>query len=163
MSSRTDPTTPERAGDGALALRSLAGRARTSALRVRVELRRADRFTRMRIGIVAVWAVLSLATLWGACGSPDRTSSLGAEVRMNGDSIMGVQLLVRNESSRIWEDVVLTLDGGWRYTHTTMRPHDLVVLPIAGFRRGDEAPPSDYRPRTLTIACGRASDRFELH
>ena len=127
------------------------------------DLRRADRFLKMRLGIVAAWAVVSLATLWGACPSSGPGNALGAEVQVNRDSIMGVQLLVRNDSSRIWEDVVLTLDDGWTHAHRTMRPHDLVVVSMSSFRKGDEAPPRDYRPRALLIACRQGTDRFELH
>ena len=73
-----------------------------------------------------------------------------------------MQLLVRNESDHIWEDVVLTVDDGWKYTQSTMRPRDLVVVSLSSFRRGDEAPPRDQRPRVLTISCAQGSGRFEL-
>jgi hypothetical protein len=126
------------------------------------DFRRADRFFKLRLGIVGAWVVLSVATLWGACPSSGPSNALGADVQVNRDSIMGVQLLVRNESTRIWEDVVLVLDDGWRYTHKTMRPHDLVVLSMSHFHKGDDAPPRDYKPRSLRIECGQGSDRFDL-
>jgi hypothetical protein len=152
---------PPRADSRPLAAAPLATwRARAAALAA--GLRRADRFARLRFGIVAAWGVLSLATLWGACPSSGPSNALGADVQVNRDSIMGVQLLVRNESSQIWRDVELTLDDGWRYTHRTMRPHDLVVLSMSSFRKGDDAPPRDYRPRSLAIRCEQGSDRFEL-
>ena len=124
--------------------------------------RRSDRFFRMRVGIVGAWAVLSIATLWGACASVGPTNALGADVQVNRGSIMGAQLLVRNESTHIWEDVVLTLDDEWKYTHKTMRPHDLVVLSMNSFKKGEDAPPRDYKPRALVIACGQGSERFDL-
>jgi hypothetical protein len=163
MGTRTD-LTPIAAGG---VRRGAPGRTPVERIRARAEqlvadLRRADRFFKLRAGIVGAWAILSIATLWAACPSSGPGNALGADVQVNRDSIMGIQLLVRNESSRIWEDVVLTLDDGWRYTHRTMRPHDLVVLSMSSFKKGDEAPPRDYRPRTLVIACGQGSDRFEL-
>jgi hypothetical protein len=124
--------------------------------------RRSDRFFRMRAGILGAWAVLSIATLWGSCASFGPTSALGADVQVNRSSIMGVQLLVRNESPHIWEDVVLTLDDGWKYTHKTMRPHDLVVLSMSSFKKGEDAPPRDYKPRALVIACEQGSESFDL-
>ena len=144
---------------------TLGGFVRVRAAKLADDFRRADRFFKMRLAIVAAWAVLSAATLWGACSSFGPTNALGADVQVNRDSIMGVQLLVRNESTRIWEDVVLTLDDGWKYTHRTMRPHDLVVLDwAAGFvAEGDDVPPRDYKPHALVIACGQGSDRFDLH
>jgi hypothetical protein len=163
VGTRTD-LTPVAAGGARRAptARSPVERLRERAERLVADLRRADRFLRLRAGIVGAWGILSIATLWAACPSSGPGNALGADVQVNRDSIMGVQLLVRNESSRIWEDVVLTLDDGWRYTHRTMRPHDLVVLSMSSFKKGDEAPPRDYRPRTLVIACGQGSDRFEL-
>ncbi|HTT70124.1 MAG TPA: hypothetical protein VMG32_02790 [Anaeromyxobacteraceae bacterium] len=124
--------------------------------------RRSDRYFKMRLAILAAWAVVSVATLWGACASSGPSNALGADVQVNRDSIMGVQLLVRNESSRIWEDVVLTLDDGWKYTHRTMRPQDLVVVSMSSFRKNDEAPPRDYKPRSLVIACEQGTGRFDL-
>lgn len=159
MSTRTGPELLSRVPPGA---RGLAERARAALQRLVDEFRRADRFFKMRVAIVAAWAVVSAATAWGACGSSTPTNVLGADVQVNRDSIMGVQLLVRNESTRIWEDVVLTLDEGWTYKHRTMRPHDLVVLSMSSFRRGDESPPRDYKPRTLSIACGQGSHQFDL-
>ena len=160
MTTRTDlqAVTPRPAARPASLAERVAARGRTLA----EELRRADRFLKMRAAIVGCWAVLVIATLWGACPSSGPTNSLGADVQVSGDSIMGVQLLVRNESSRIWEDVVLTLDDGWRYTHATMRPHDLVVLSMSHFRRGDEVPPRDYKPRSLVIECGQGSYRIDF-
>ena len=149
---------PQRAGAASALARSAGERLRQLA----DDVRRADRFFKMRVGIVGAWAVISMATLWGACATFGPSNALGADVQVNRDSIMGVQLLVRNESTRIWEDVVLTLDDGWKYTHKTMRPHDLVVLPMSSFKRGDDAPPRDYKPRALVIACGQGSERFDL-
>ncbi len=126
------------------------------------DFRRVDRFLKMRLAILGAWAVVSVATLWGACAAPGASNALGADVQVNRDSILGAQLLVRNESGRIWEDVVLTLDGGWRYTHETMRPNDLVVLSMRQFRKGDDAPPGGYAPRTLRIECAQGTGRFEL-
>jgi hypothetical protein len=159
MAPRTDPT-PRDARLSAAAEVVDGWRARAAELSD--GFRRSDRFFKMRVGIVAAWAVLSLATLWGACATPGQHNALGADVQVNRDSIMGTQLLVRNESDHIWEDVVLTLDDGWSYTQRTMRPQDLVVLSVSSFRKGDEAPPREHRPRALTISCQQGSGRFDL-
>jgi hypothetical protein len=137
---------------------ALRGRAR----RALAEFRAASRFFKLRLGIVSAWALLSLVTLWATCPASGPANALGADVQVSGDSLLGGQVLVRNESARIWEDVVLTLDDGWRYTQATIRPHDLVVVSVAQFRRGDEAPPRDYRPRRLRIECAQGAGRFDL-
>jgi hypothetical protein len=155
-------TPGEPQGAAAAGAGAIVGAVRARAAELARGYERADRFLKLRLGIVGAWAVLSLATLWLACPSSGPTNSLGADVQVSRDSIMGVQLLVRNESDRIWEDVVLTLDDGWRYTHATMRPHDLVVLSMSHFKKGEEAPPRDYKPRALVIECGQGSDHFDL-
>jgi hypothetical protein len=129
---------------------------------LRDALRRADRFARMRAGIVAGWAVISLATLWLTCSGPAAANPLGADVQVSRDSLLGVQLLVRNDSDRIWEDVVLTLDGRWRYAQPTMRPRDLVVLAVSAFKDGEQAAPRDHRPRAVVLSCSQGTGRFDL-
>jgi len=146
---------------------ALAGAARDVGDRAATlweDLRRTDRFFKMRAGIVGAWAILSVVTLWAACSSSSAPAgSLGAEVDLNRDSIMGVQILIRNESRRIWEDVTLTLDDGWEHAHQTLRPHDLVVLPMTSFTKGAETLPRDHVPRSLAISCRQGSERVELH
>jgi len=141
----------------------LAERLRGLASKIVDDFRRSDRFFKLRVGIVATWAVLSIATLWGACATTGPANALGADVQVSRDSIMGAQILVRNESNRIWEDVVLTLDDSFRYSHKTMRPHDLIVLSMSSFKRGDEVPPPNYRPRSLVVSCEQGTQRFDLH
>jgi hypothetical protein len=165
MEPRTRPpsqTAPARPSESVTFAARLADRIRVGAQKLAGEYRGTSRFFKMRFGIATAWAVLSAATLWGACPSSGPTNALGADVQVSGDSLLGAQILVRNESGRIWEDVVLTLDDGWRYTHPTMRPHDLVVLSMDQFRRGDEAPPPDYKPRRLRIECAQGAGRFDL-
>jgi hypothetical protein len=143
-------------------MRGLQGRAREAYAAAAGGLRRAGRFQRMRLAIGGGWAVLSLLALWIACsGGP--SNSLGADVHVLRDSLVGgQQLLVRNESSAIWTDVVLTLDDEWRAEQRTMRPHDQIVLSTSSFSRNGEVAPRDYKPRTLAIRCDQGRASFEL-
>ena len=145
------------------AIGTLAGQARAGVAEVSRGLRRANRFQRMRIGIVAGWAVVSLVALWISYPGSGPSNSLGADVHVLRDSLGGgEQLLVRNESSAIWTDVVLTLDGDWRHEQRTMRPHDQIVLSMSQFRRGTEAAPRDLKPRSLAVQCRQGRARFDL-
>lgn len=127
------------------------------------DYRRSDRFFRMRAGVVGTWILLSLVTLWVACPSSGPTNALGADVQVLRESLVGgQQLLVRNESDQIWTEVVLILDDGWSYRHSTMRPHDQLVLAMTHFRKGDEPAARDFKPRTLTVECRQGSHRFDL-
>jgi hypothetical protein len=150
---RTPPVGPARA---------LAGRAADAYAAAAGGLRRAGRHQRMRLAIAGGWALASLLALWIAC-SGGGGNSLGADVQVLRDSLVGgQQLLVRNESTSIWTDVVLILDGEWRAEQRTMRPHDQIVLSPSSFRRGEEFAPRDYKPRTLAIRCDQGRASFDL-
>jgi hypothetical protein len=141
----------------------LVERARTLAEQAAEKYRRSDRFSRMRAAILGAWAVLAAATLWGACPSSGPTNPIGADVQVLRDSLVGgQQLLVRNESSAIWTDVKLTIEGGWRHERKTVRPHDQLVLSMAQFKRDGEPAPRDLKPRSLVIECNQGHFTLDL-
>ena len=150
---RTPPVGPARA---------LAGRAAEAYAAAAGGLRRAGRFQRMRLAIGGGWALASLLALWIAC-SGGQGNSLGADVQVLRDSLVGgQQLLVRNESTAIWTDVVLTLDRTWRIEQRALRPREQVVLSPAQFERGGEPAPRDLRPTRLDVACQQGKAGFDL-
>ena len=125
--------------------------------------RRSDRFFKMRAGIVGSWVLISVVTLWAACPSSGSSNPLGADVQVLRDSLVGgQQLLVRNESTETWTEVVLTLDEEWRREHKTVRPHDLLVLPMSEFKRNGQGAPRDFKPRRLTVECEQGRATFDL-
>jgi len=147
----------------AASVRGLAQQARDGLAASAAGWRRAGRHQRLRLGIATAWLALSLLALWIACASGGPVNSLGADVQVLKDSLVGgQQLLVRNESASIWTDVVLTLDGEWRHEQRTMRPNDQVVLSPSSFRRGSEVAPREYKPRSLTIRCAQGHATFDL-
>ena len=159
--SRHAPPPPK--GAAAPASAALPERARSLARSWTESLRRSDRFFRMRAGIVGSWLVISLVTLWGACPASGPSNPLGADVQLLRDSLVGgQQIMVRNESEENWTEVVLTLDDGWRREHKTVRPHDLLVLPMSDFRREGEVAPRDFKPRRLTLECEQGRATFDL-
>lgn len=143
--------------------RALGDRGRALLRRWGESLKRSDRFFRMRAGIVGSWVLVSLLALWLSCPSSGPANALGADVQVLRDSLVGgEQLLVRNESSDLWTDLVLTLDDGYRHEHKTVRPHDQLVLSMSHFRRDGLAAPRDYKPRKLTIECDQGRASFDL-
>jgi hypothetical protein len=125
--------------------------------------RKAGRWQRMRLGLVGGWIAASLLALWIACPSSGPGNSLGADVHVLKESLVGgQQILVRNESDAVWTDVVLTLDESWRNTQRTVRPREQVVLSPAQFERAGQAAPRDLRPRKLSIECREGRASFEL-
>jgi len=142
---------------------SLAEQARAGLSDVGREWRRFNRFRRIRIGVVAGWAVVSLVAMWAACPVSGPSNALGADVHVLKDSLVGgEQLLVRNESTSIWTDVELTLDDEWKHEQRTMRPHDQVVLSMSQFRRGTETAARDFKPKALLIRCQQGRATFDL-
>jgi len=140
--------------DAAAAAQRVKDLARDVATDLAEGYRRSSRYFRMRMGVVAGWAVLSLVTLFASCPPSGPTNSLGATVTVlpRSESLVGTQILVANESSGNWTDVAFTLDGQWRFEKKTVRPGDKVVLSIEKFRRsGGGAPPADLKPQTLRI------------
>lgn len=119
--------------------------------------RKSTRPFRMRAAVVGTWALLSVVTFWAVCPSSGPSNALGAKVeflsRNEPGSIMGTQVLVENDSRRIWKDVVLTLEGGWRYERKTVRPQDKVVVSITQFKKGETPAPPEFEPRAITIEC----------
>jgi len=125
--------------------------------------RKAGRWQRIRLGVVGSWMAVSLLALWIAYPSSGPGNSLGADVHVLKNSLLGgQQILVRNESDAVWTDVVLTLDDSWRNDQRTVRPHEQVVLSPAQFDRSGEPAPRDLRPRKLSIECREGRAHFEL-
>jgi hypothetical protein len=141
----------------------LPQRLRAQATRLAEDVKRSDRYFRMRAAVVGTWVLLSVVTLWAACPPSGPSNSLGADVQLLRESLVGgQQLLVRNESSEIWTELVLVLDDGWRYQHRTLRPLDQLVLSMTHFRKGDDSAPRDYKPRTLLVQCRQGRHAFDL-
>lgn len=124
--------------------------------------RKSTRYHKMRLAVIAAWAVLSAASLWAACpstGGP--TNSLGAEVQIS-EELLGTQLMVRNGSGGNWTDVRLALDGGWRWETRTVRSGTQLVIATSKFTRDGAAAPSDLRPTSLVIECAQGKATASL-
>jgi hypothetical protein len=139
------------------------GRLRAAAGQLAAAIRRSDRYLRWRAGVVGAWAVAAIATLVLACPGDGHANALGAEVQVLGESLVGAQVLVRNDSGDVWTDVEITLDDGWRYRHPTLRPKDQLVVATTQFRRGADALPPDHRPRRLEVRCEQGRHAFDVH
>jgi hypothetical protein len=125
--------------------------------------RKAGRWQKARLGILGGWLAASVVALWIACPSQGPGNSIGADVHVLRDSLLGgQQILVRNESEEVWTDVVLTLDRTWRNEQRALRPREQVVLSPAQFERAGEPAPRDLRPKRLDVACQQGKASFDL-
>jgi hypothetical protein len=151
-------TQPPRPAPLATAAR-VTGAAKDLAGGLADDFRRSDRPFKLRTGIVGIWIVLALVSLWIACPPSGPQNGLGAVARLEAGGIMGTQVLVQNEGSRHWTDVAFTLDGAWRSEQRTVRAGDKLVLSLASFAKDGQPPPPGLVPRQLHIECaeGRAT------
>ena len=121
------------------------------------------RWQRLRAGFLGGWVLASLLALWIACPSTGPGNSLGVEVRVLTDSLVGgQQILVRNESDQVWTDLELTLDGTWKLAHRALRPREQLVLSPSQFDRQGEQAPRDLRARSIAIRCRQGSATLDL-
>ncbi len=139
--------------------RGAIGAAGDLASDVATGYRKSTRFFKLRASVVATWALLSLVTFWAACPSSGPTNPLGAKAKFLAGTIMGSQVFVENESDRIWRDVTVTLEGGWRYEKRTVRPSESFVVPTSRFAKDGAPAPAGLASKTITIECaeGRAT------
>jgi hypothetical protein len=133
--------------------RSAVGAAGDLASDVATGYRKSTRYFRMRAAVVGTWALLALVTLWGACPSSGPANELGAKAKLLAGSIMGSQVFVENESDRLWRDVVVTLEGGWKFEKRTVRPAESFVVPTNRFAKDGATAPPGLSPKTITIEC----------
>jgi hypothetical protein len=161
---RPDPTVAaQRVKEGVRDLaRSAVGAAGDLASDVAREYRKSTRYFKLRAVVIGTWALLALVTFWGACPSSGPTNALGAKAKLVAGSIMGSQVFVENESDRLWRDVVVTLDGGWRYEKRTVRPAESFVVPTNRFTKDGAAAPEGLSPRTITIECAEGQVTLPL-
>ena len=125
--------------------------------------RKAGRWQKARLGLLGGWLARRSLALWIACPSSGPGNSIGADVHVLKDSLLGgQQILVRNESDEVWTDVVLTLDRTWRIEQRALRPREQVVLSPSQFERGGEPAPRELRPKRLDVACQQGKAGFDL-
>ncbi len=117
--------------------------------------RKSTRYFKLRAAVVGTWALLAIVTIWAACPSSGPTNPLGAKTKLlaAADSLLGPQVFVENESDRMWRDVVVTLEGGWRYEKKTVRPSENFVVPLNRFSKDGTTAPASLPARTITIEC----------
>jgi hypothetical protein len=133
--------------------RSAIGAAGDLATDVATGYRKSTRYFKLRAAIVGTWAVLALVTFWGACPSSGPSNALGAKARLLAGTIMGSQVFVENESDQVWRDVVVTLEGGWRFEKRTVRPSESFVVPTNRFAKDGATAPPGVTSRTISIEC----------
>ncbi len=131
-------------------------RARDLAQELSGGYRRSSRTLRIKVAVVGGWALLSAATLWAACPASGPRNALGAEVQVQ-EEVIGTQILVSNASRRMWTDVAITLDGGWRWRTSTVRAGQRLVLATREFERDGAPAPGDLAPRALTLECDQGA------
>jgi hypothetical protein len=95
------------------------------------DFRNADRYFKVKAGILGAWAVLSLAGVWVAC--PGAPVLLGPSTALGARLIMGEEpehpaYVLSNESDRAWEDVVVVVNHSFRAAISHVEPRAFVTI-----------------------------------
>ena len=149
--------------DPAAAAQRVKDIARDLASDVTDQYRETNRYLRLRAAIVGAWVLLALVSLYAACPSSGPTNSLGADVTLLPETIVGQQLSVSNGSREMWTEVRLTLDGQWTHQVRTIRAGQNVVVGVSAFKRdGGATAPPDLKPKKIEIDCDQGSATLSL-
>ncbi len=112
-----------------------------------------SRFFKWRAAVITGWLVLTIASLTLFFTTVER-NPIGAEVSVR--TVLGNHhVFVRNSSSEPWQDVKITIPGGWSYERRTVRPGERVLAAVTDFDRGAEEEKEsarDFSPATVTIS-----------
>lgn len=129
------------------------------------EFRARPEHSRYRAYAFGSYGALTLVTLLGQLYTAD---PLRAEVRVVSVALPALtQVFVRNDSSREWKNVRLTLNGVYRYEKSGLKPGDHLLLPVNRFALDDEKgrptfAPKNIVPQQLRIECDRGSVEQDL-
>jgi hypothetical protein len=125
--------------------------------------RKSSKYFKLRASVVAAWVVLGLVTFWAACPpSMGPGNSLGARAQFV-STIVGSQIKIWNDSTDLWKDVVIRVEGGWRYQKRNIRPGDFAQFKVEDLVREDGArAPATLSPREITVECSEGKATIPL-
>lgn len=115
-----------------------------------------SRYHAEKIGVLAGFVILTLATVVWAFSGDDATNELGADIYLR-DAVVGADVVIENTGSSTWRDVRIVLDRQYLYTtdrieggdHVSLSPDDLVYayyIPRPWGRKGWERLGDDAKP-----------------
>jgi hypothetical protein len=127
------------------------------------DFRSSDKFFKYKLGIVVLWAFLSLSTAVVACpGAEGPSNSLSADVKVV-QVLDETSVTVLNQSSSEWRDVRLLLNGAYTAYQPTIAAGARAVLTLKQFAgSGGAAVPAGTRPSSLKITCSEGSTVVEI-
>ena len=122
------------------------------------DFKSSDKFFKYKVGIVALWAFLSLSTAVVACpGSEGPNNSLSAQVKVV-QVLDETSVTVLNQSSSEWRDVRLLLNGAYTAYQPTIEAGRMAVLTLRQFAGpGGVAVPAGTHPSSMKITCSEGS------
>lgn len=126
------------------------------------DFRSRDRYFKYKVGIIAAWLVVSTGTFAVSCGGGPSENSLRAHAKVT-TVADDVTLLVRNDSSDVWKEVHLTLNGKFTAYTPEIPPGGKFVLAVKQFVGPEgQVPARDLQPQTLRVACSEGADVIDF-
>ena len=133
-------------------------RAATSA----AEFRARPEHSRWRAYALGSYGAIVAVTLVGQLYTKN---GIGAYVRVQPVELPALtQIFVRNDSSRRWVHVKLTLNGIYTFEQVAVQPGLFILLPVNRFAVFDQAGKPTYAPKNIvpkTLTIDVDGDRFE--
>lgn len=125
------------------------------------DFRRRSKYFQFKVYIAAAYIALIVATVIVVVPRGP-SNKLGASVlAARGDFVIGSYIMVRNESSRDWAEVTLTLNGAYRYKAQALKAGEKVVVGLKKFQ-GPGAALTEADVRDLTIETPRGKETYRI-
>lgn len=118
-----------------------------------VSFKASSRLFKWRTTVVGAWVILSLLFVFLVISSGER-NPIDADVTVR--TVLGSNVVhIQNNGEEVWQDVRVSLPGGWEYERRVVRPSDRVIVSITDFERdtnGGTENPGDFTPETVTVS-----------
>lgn len=85
------------------------------------DFRNSDRFFKYKAMVISLWLLLAIGSFGIACPSTGPSNDINAVLVVSGEASAPIYM-IKNESSDVWKDVEIVVNGKYRSTMTQMEP-----------------------------------------
>jgi hypothetical protein len=136
------------------------GYLRAFAVRHWKEFRKHPRYFQLKAAIGVVYVLLIVTTVVVVVPRTPSNRLSAYVLAARADFVAGSYILVRNDSSKEWEQVILTLNGTHRYAAPPMKPGDRVRVELKAFVSPTSGTLTESQVRELELSTSRGTERY---
>ncbi len=134
-------------------------KARDFAAAQYLAFRRRSKWFQYRVYILALYAGLVLVTVFAVMPHTRRNRLDAYVLAARGDFVLGEYILVRNDSSRPWQDVTFTVNGSHTLKAATVEAGTSTPIRLNSL----EPPITAPEVQALDIDCSRGHEHYDLN